>query len=320
MPEGAREWVRLEYAERHRTWHQHTEALKRADDPKRRFMQGWLVERARAFAIETGQIEGLYTLRRGVTEQLVAEGFGSAVSGHTYEGVDDKTLQGLLRDQKSAYDMVFDDIASGRPLSAHMVKTWHQLLTRHQETVVGIDPNGRHVAIPFETKGRWKIIPNNPRRQDGVLHEYCPPEHTAAEMDRFFDIYNKEVGPAGYPVHVEAAWLHHRFVRTHPFQDGNGRTSRLLMAWPYMKEGLPPPIISAVKKPGYLRALESADKGDLKFFADHSAIEAESSLAEAIGLAEDILSGELNRPNGNGGRTVGDEYIPPPPKIPSVDP
>ena len=53
-------------------------------------------------------------------------------------------------------------------------------------------------------------------------------------MDRFFTLY-RDIRERGYPVNVEAAWLHHRFVRTHPFQDGNGRVSRLLMAWAYLK-------------------------------------------------------------------------------------
>ena len=58
-------------------------------------------------------------------------------------------------------------------------------------------------------------------------------------MGRFLDLYNDEIRGRGYPVNVESAWLHHRFVRTHPFQDGNGRVSRLLMAWAYVKRSLP---------------------------------------------------------------------------------
>ena len=39
---------------------------------------------------------------------------------------------------------------------------------------------------------------------------------------------------------VEAAWMHDRFVRTHPFRDGNGRVSRMLMSYAYTKRWLPP--------------------------------------------------------------------------------
>ncbi len=310
MPAGAADWALPGQAEQEAAWARSRELLK-ADAEKERFIGGWLRERVRAFAIETGQIEGLYTLRRGVTEQLVAEGFAGVVGVHTHESIEDETIRGLLQDQEAAYDMMFEDVASGRALSGSMVKSWHQLLTRHQATVTGLDLHGRRVAVPFRTKGMWKIRPNNPRRLDGHVHQYCPPEHVQAEMDRFFALY-REIREGGYPVNVEAAWLHHRFVRTHPFQDGNGRTSRLLMAWAFIKRSLPPPVITALGKPDYIDALESADAGDLKAFADHIGLIALTSLNSANQLASRALAGKLNRANGNGGRTIGDTYHPPP--------
>ncbi len=310
MPDGAGSWALPGQAEQEAAWADHLDALKR-DAARERFMQGWLRERVRAFAIETGQIEGLYTLRYGVTEQLVAEGFAGVVGAHTREALEDKTIRGLLEDQEAAYDMVFEDVASGRALSEHMVKSWHQLLARHQETVTALDLAGRRVAVPFRTKGRWKTQPNNPRRADGQVHEYCPPEQVQSEMDRFFALY-EGVRNRGYPVNVEAAWLHHRFVRTHPFQDGNGRVSRLLMAWAYLKRSLPPPVITAEGKPAYLNALEIADGGDLKALSDHIGGLAVVSMIGANQLAQQALAGRLDRPNGNGGRTIGDRYHSPP--------
>ena len=71
-------------------------------------LEQWLREQRRAFAIENGQIEQLYTLRRGVTEQLVVEGLECVRGAHTIEGVlDDETLQGLLMDQEAALEMTF---------------------------------------------------------------------------------------------------------------------------------------------------------------------------------------------------------------------
>ena len=253
MPEGAESWALPGQAEQEAAWADHLDALKR-DAARERFMQGWLRERVRAFAIETGQIEGLYTLRYGVTEQLLA---------------------------------------------------------RHQETVTALDLAGRRVAVPFRTKGRWKTQPNNPRRADGQVHEYCPPEQVQSGMDRFFAVY-EGVRNRGYPVNVEAAWLHHRFVRTHPFQDGNGRVSRLLMAWAYLKRSLPPPVITAEGKPAYLNALEIADGGNLKALSDHIGGLLVVSMIGANQLAQQALAGRLDRPNGNGGRTIGDRYHSPP--------
>ncbi|MCY4214235.1 MAG: Fic family protein [Gammaproteobacteria bacterium] len=312
MPEEAEGWATPGFAELEAEWAECRRQLK-AGSPESRFLDGWLRERVRAFALETGQIEGLYTLRRGVTEQLIAEGFAGAVGAHTLEGLEDRTVRGLLEDQEAAYDMMFDDVASGRPLSAYMIKSWHALLTRHQETVTGIDPQGRRVQVAFRGKGEWKTRPNNPRRPGGVTHEYCPPEQVDSEMRRFLDLYNNDIRHRNYPVNAEAAWLHHRFVRTHPFQDGNGRVSRQLMAWAYVKRSLPAPVVSAEGKPDYINALEAADEERLIVLARYAGLRALESIAGAVEIAQRALAGKLNRPNGNGGRTVGDQYLPPVP-------
>jgi len=309
MPEGADFWGSGEYAALADRWHRLRERM-RGDGPGKRFMDAWLRERARAFSIETGQIEGLYTLRRGVTEQLVAEGFAGAVAAHTHEGVETETLRGLLEDQEDAYDMLFDDVASGRALSKYAVCSWHQLLTRHQDTVAGVNPFGERVEVPFERKGQWKIRSNNPRRPDGVVYEYCPPERVDEEMERFFDLHAR-IARLDLPANVEAAWAHHRFARTHPFQDGNGRVSRLVMAWSYVNRSLPPPVIATETKPAYIDALELADAGNLRAFSDHINAPATAVLLDAVNQAERVIDGNLNRPTGNGGRRVGDRYFPP---------
>ena len=99
MPDGAETWGMSGYGEQEREWNEIVPRLKK-DPAKDRFMEGWLRERVRGFAIETGQVEGLYTLRYGVTEQLIAEGFAGVVGAHTLEGLEDRTIQGLLEDQK----------------------------------------------------------------------------------------------------------------------------------------------------------------------------------------------------------------------------
>ena len=309
MPDGARAWQAPGYRELAEEWASIRAALKDRGEP-RAFLDRWLEERGRAFAIETGQIEGLYTLKRGVTEQLIAEGLGGVVGAHTVENVEDETIRGLLADQETAYNMLFDDVAGGRPLTQHHLKSWHQLVTRHQETVAAVGLDGRRTQAPFRRKGQWKIASNNPRRPDGVVHQYCPPERVQDEMDRFIALHGG-IERARYPTGVEAAWMHHRFVRTHPFQDGNGRVSRMLMAYAYLRRGEPPPVITAAGRGGYISALESADEGDLKAFSDYLGALATVSLTEAVRMGRRALSGRLGRPCGNGGRVRGADYLPP---------
>ena len=309
MPTGAEEWGSLDYAGYIQRWEALREQLTRPGTD-RSPLDIFLRERRREFAIETGQIEGLYTLKRGITEQLITEGLEGARGIHTLEGVDDATLEGLLADQEAALEMVFSTVREERPLSHSVLCEWHALLARHQETVVGLTPEGRRVQVPFEEKGVYKTRPNNPRRPDGVIHEYCPPEHCRSEMDRLFKLY-AGILKKNYPAEVEAAWLHHRFVATHPFRDGNGRVSRLLMAHAYVRRGLPPPVIRTADRDAYIGALERADEGDLRPFAQELALRAAPTLNSAVQRAELVLQDNLRINHPNGGVTNNGNYYPP---------
>jgi Fic family protein len=61
-----------------------------------------------------------------------------------------------------------------------------------------------------------------------------------------------------------AAIFHHKFVNIHPFQDGNGRTGRLLMNIFLMQYGFPLTIIQKNDRQKYYRVLAAADNGNYK--------------------------------------------------------
>ncbi|MCY4152020.1 MAG: Fic family protein [Aestuariivita sp.] len=277
----------------------------------------WLREQRRAFAIETGQIEGLYQLRHGVTETLMAEGFEGVRGAHSVTDIGDDTLKGLLQDQEAALEMLFVQVKDDRPLTTSAIKEWHALLTRHQDSAVGITPFGKRVEIPLR-KGEWKIRPNNPRRMDGFVHEYCPPEQVESEMERFLAFHEGHKDLNLTP-EVEAAWLHHEFVRIHPFQDGNGRISRLLMAFAYAKAGEFPPVIPAMNKPDYITALEAADEGRFHTLINYFGDIATQRSNAASARAERIINGRTHYRHGNGGVTVNGDYHPPEPKLPGYE-
>ena len=64
-----------------------------------------------------------------------------------------------------------------------------------------------------------------------------------------------------------AAWTHAEFVKIHPFIDGNGRTSRLIMNYQLMSAGFLPVSIAKENRLAYFEALEAyAMDGDLMPF------------------------------------------------------
>ncbi len=299
MPTDAIEWRSVDYQEAFSQWHELRPQLESTTLDKK-IMEIWAEERQRYFAIETGQVENLYVLPRGITEQLITEGLESVRLSHKMAApeVEDDSLTGLLQDQKTALEMVFDTVAQHRPLSHTAFKEWHQILTRHQATATGRGPDGQRVGIPLR-KGDYKIRPNNPRQQDGTVYEYCPPEHVRSELDRLLDMYAK-IHEQNYATEVEAAWLHHRYIQIHPFQDGNGRTARLLMAYAYIRRGEFPPVIIAAQKPAYIGVLELADAGDLRPFCNRLSALATESLGGAITIAKKVLKSSRHYHHSNG--------------------
>jgi Fic family protein len=242
----------------------------------------------RAWSIETGIIERLYSIDRGITEILIAKGIETSLIP---SGTTDKSptlIVSIIQDQQSVIEGLFDFVAQRRILSNSYIKQIHQVFTRNQDTTTGVDPYGNIIEIQL-IKGDWKKWPNNPKRQDGTIHEYCPPEQTASEMDRLIKMHS-EHNLKKIPPEIEAAWLHHRFTQIHPFQDGNGRVARALASLIFLKEGWFPLVISNENRSEYITACEYADCGDLsplvKLF---SKIEI-SAFRNALSISDDLPS------------------------------
>jgi len=241
----------------------------------------------REWAIETGIIERLYSLNRGVTSLLIERGIDASLIPSDATDRPPELVATIIRDQESAVDHLFDLVAKRRQLSVGFIKELHVLMTRHQATTVGIDQFGNEMEIPL-AHGEFKEWPNNPTRADGLLHEYCPPEQVASEMDRLVEMHlshdEAEISPE-----VSASWLHHRFAQIHPFQDGNGRIARALASLVFIQHRWFPLVITRDHRTVYLDALEDADAGDLSKLVALFANRQKHAFVGTLGIARDVV-------------------------------
>ena len=215
----------------------------------------------RDIAVETGIIEGLYELDRGLTQTLVTHGFTRDTVDRAGESVPDSTLS-MLRDHLRGLDFIMDYIGeTQRGLTTAYVRELHALVTTSQQTSNAVDRRGKHIDMPLE-HGVYKTQPNNPLLPGGGIHEYAPVEQVASQMDELIRLFEE----MDEHTVVKAAWLHHRFVQIHPFQDGNGRVARLLASMVLVKDGYFPLHIRRDDREVYLDALERADSGQLEPF------------------------------------------------------
>ncbi len=75
-----------------------------------------------------------------------------------------------------------------------------------------------------------------------------------------------------------AALAHYELVRIHPFFDGNGRTSRLLMNLILFRDGYPPTILKKLDRKKYYRVLREADRDNFTPLVNFVARAVEQSL------------------------------------------
>ena len=83
---------------------------------------------SREWAIETGIIENLYEIERGVTQTLIERGFQAEFISHGSTNKPREYVIQLLHDQKDALDGVFDFVKNDRSLSASYIKELHAAL------------------------------------------------------------------------------------------------------------------------------------------------------------------------------------------------
>jgi len=137
---------------------------------------------------------------------------------------------------RNAIYYVEDIIKKVEPFSEWQIRNIHQLILKN---------------IDDHNAGRY--------RQQNVLISGAtntPPDYTLLndKMAHFVDWYNSESSQL-HPIE-RAAKVHSDFVGIHPFIDGNGRTSRLLMNLELMKAGYPPCVITVENRLAYYEALD----------------------------------------------------------------
>lgn len=84
------------------------------------------------------------------------------------------------------------------------------------------------------------------------------PENVQLEMKQLLDEYNKKENITLEDI----VNFHTKYENIHPFQDGNGRTGRIIMFKECLKNNIFPFIIEDSRKGDYYYALNRAQKGD----------------------------------------------------------
>jgi Fic family protein len=281
------DWQSLEDTELHSlmtAWQQQAESMRHGNS-----YNDFLIRLRREWAIETGQIERLYSISEGATKALIEQGFDASLLSHEDTDQPAEQVLAYIRDQHRAIEGLYQFVGGDRPLGTSYIKELQCVLTAHQEKYYGRDTLGNYVWRE-RPRGAWKMAPNNVELGDGKVFEFCPYEHVDAEMDQLIGWHEEHVRK-NVPPEIEAAWLHHRFTLIHPFVDGNGRVARCLATLVLLRHRWFPLVVVRGDRADYLSALREADQGDLEPLVFLFGGLQKRAIKHALSLSEEVERG-----------------------------
>ena len=193
------------------------------------------------YTYESNRIEG-NTLTLQETALVVEEGL--TISGKSMR----EHLEAINHQEAIAF--IKELAQSEEPLTERIILQIHALILR------GIDRKnaGRYRTVPVLISGSRHVPPQ--------------PYLIEKQMEDFLFRFREMETQGIHPVDI-AAYLHDELVRIHPFIDGNGRTSRLLMNLYLLRHGYVFIVLKgdAESKLTYYQALEAShvDKNPIPF-------------------------------------------------------
>ncbi len=183
-------------------------------------------------------------------------------------------------EEMKAHDVAFEHIrklaATDRPVNETDIRDLNKICLKEPFYKPARTPDGeptRKKIIP----GEYKKQPNHVLTNTGEIFRFAAPEETPALMAELAAWIQQWLGQSTEDKHKALipflAELHQKFIRIHPFDDGNGRVVRLLMAYILIRLDFLPMVLD--DRDEYIKAIQFADAGDAsrleKLFADNVA-------------------------------------------------
>ncbi len=190
-----------------------------------------------------------------------------------------------------AMNLIFDSYGN-IPITENHIKQFHQLLLKYSTK------DERH-------RGEYKKMPNNVEAFDsngksmGVVFETATPFDTPWKMKELVAWYNEEVTAGHHHRLILTAIFVVHFLAIHPFQDGNGRLSRILTTLFLLKAGYSYVSYSSLErvieenKDRYYLALRRAQS---KIYTDNALLsDWIIFFLQSLKKQVDVLAGKLER-------------------------
>ncbi|MXX69433.1 MAG: Fic family protein [Gemmatimonadales bacterium] len=166
-----------------------------------------------------------------------------------------------------AIELVRQLSTAEQPLTEADIRELNRKLLKEPFWKTAETPDGGTTRKRIEP-GKYKTQPNHVRTRTGGLHRFAEPEETPARMEEWVRRLRSDLDRTDYPLPEFLAESHWSFANIHPFDDGNGRTARLITNYILLRKDLLPIVIRSADRDRYLAALRQADAGNGRPLAD----------------------------------------------------
>ena len=251
-------------------WHERREGMKSTDDERlwRKLRLEW--------NYNSNHIEG-NTLTYHETELLLIH--GRTAGGHPMRDYE----------EMKAHDVAIDYTRSlageEQVIGESDIRQLNKIILKEPFLKYAETPDGQPTQKRI-VPGQYKTQPNHVRTATGELHRFAEPEETPILMQEWTRDFRRDLERSAYPLPLFLAESHWCFIHIHPFDDGNGRTARLLTNYALLRNNLPPMVIKSDDRDRYISGLQNADLGRILPLAEFMLENVSGSIELAIRAAK----------------------------------
>ena len=176
--------------------------------------------------------------------------FGSLVNRFTYSNMSNSKTTVILNDNMKTFNYLLGKLSINEGMSKELIKTVANMVNS---------------SNPY--------ISNEYRKIGNVIADtdipISSPDNIDTELSILLDYYNNQWSTLD--AYQREALFNFYFIRIHPYEDGNRRTSRLILNFNLLRQGLSPVIITSELNEAYYKCIKYADVDSLaRLFREQS--------------------------------------------------
>ena len=169
------------------------------------------------------------------------------------EGTEPREIYEAIN-HKKALELVFKNLQSNEEFDERFIKNLNKIINKNIKYTEGY----RTVQVFIQGS------------------EHIPPEPEKVPNLMMYYIYN--YNHDNQDIFTKISRNHIEFEKIHPFEDGNGRTGRLLINYELLKNNLPPVVIAKEDRVKYFEFLRNNDSNNLAKWLKYLSIKEEERM------------------------------------------